>query len=64
MNCMLHIYKIQSYVNTKQGATQTQKACFQSHKIQSNHVLLRLLSGNENVYANIKMLFSSRVSMA
>jgi len=39
MNCMLHIYKIQSYVNTKEGATQTHKACFQSHKIQPNHVI-------------------------
>jgi hypothetical protein len=42
---------------------QTHKACFQSHKIQSNHVLLRLQSGNENLYANIKTLFSSSVSM-
>ena len=39
MNCMLHTYKIQSCVNTKQGATQTHKACFQSHKIQSNNVI-------------------------
>ena len=55
--------QIQSYVNTKQEATQTHKIWFQSHKIQSNHLLLRLQSGNENVYATIKMLFCSRVSI-